>query len=100
MACNGCPFGCSEASEQAQNWGCLPTPMQIIEMKEKSGHNWACHSNENKICSGFVGFVKDMREFGSGDRTRYERLDLESGKLISYEEWYREGDDYAMKNAK
>ena len=38
--CVTCPFSSNEHAEQAQNYGCLPTPFEIIQMTVKSGHNW------------------------------------------------------------
>ena len=51
--CKSCPFNYeSEASHQAQNYGCLPSGYQILKIKDETGHNWACHSNNNRICNG------------------------------------------------
>lgn len=54
MACECCPFAFTDASGQVQNNECLLSPYDIIQMKWKSGHNWACHSNEKVICKGFA----------------------------------------------
>lgn len=85
--CVTCPFSCNEHAEQAQNYGCLPSPFQIIEMKRKSGHNWACHSNENVLCGGFAKFIKD----------ECPDLDIHTGNLISYETWYHQGEEAAIE---
>lgn len=52
MACTHCPFEFSDASEEVQNLGCLPTPHQIVKMKELTGHDWACHSKPTIKCRG------------------------------------------------
>lgn len=91
--CKHCPFAFTNESEYVQGLGCLPSPFDITQMKRKSGHNWACHSNEVKICSGFVDFIK---EYPSG---KYSDIDTSTGGLISYETWYHEGEEAALKEA-
>lgn len=48
--CDSCPNRSSEASEYAQNTGCLPTPFDIIKGVE-NGDVWECHSKTNKVCT-------------------------------------------------
>ena len=87
MACNSnctaCPFSTSEEAEQTQNWGCLPSPFEILEMKRTADKNWPCHEDETRICAGFVS---RCRELG---------LDYKSGPLASYQRWYHEGAEAA-----
>jgi len=97
MACECCPFAFTDASEEVQNYGCLPTPFDIIQMKRKSGHNWSCHGNENRICQGFVEHVKFMNEHGTVDKLM--DIDTSKGNLISYETWYYKGEKEAIIEA-
>lgn len=87
--CVTCPFAWNEESEYVQNLGCLPTPFDIVEMKKQSGHNWACHSDESKKCAGYVDHMKE----------HHPEIDTSTGKLISYDKWYREGPEAAMEQA-
>lgn len=49
-----CPFACSEASDIAQNYGCLPTAYDITIMRLQYGKTWACHSDTSRPCQGAV----------------------------------------------
>lgn len=105
MACKGCPFGYSDDSDIAQSLGCLPDPYRLIEIKKEYGHNWSCHQNDSKVCSGMVEFIADRTSedsFFSTPETRapYEGIDMSTGKLMSYTDWEQEGEEYAIKNAK
>jgi hypothetical protein len=63
--CKSCPFNFgSESSESAQNLGCLPSAQDILKLKDETGHNWACHSNNKRVCSG----LKKKRDTSSGKR--------------------------------
>lgn len=98
MACITCPFAFTDESEQAQNYGCLPTPLDIIRMKRESGHNWACHHNENQKCKGFEDFVKYNQE-SEFSVDKMKDIDTSTGNLISYETWCHEGPEAAIKEA-
>lgn len=54
-----CPFSFTAESEYIQNMGCLPTPMQIVAMRQYEGRTWACHSNPTKPCLGAIKFQQE-----------------------------------------
>jgi len=87
MCCNACPFAMTDESEIVQNYGCLPTPWDIIQLKKQTGANWACHCSTVekglKLCKGFVEWNEEMK-LG---------LDIkEEQPKIAYELWYSEPD--------
>lgn len=38
----------------AQDIGCLPSKTEIIKLKDETENNWACHSNNKRICQGLA----------------------------------------------
>jgi hypothetical protein len=88
-SCLCCPFNAPfvEEAAQAENYGCLPTGQEIVELKRKTGHNWACHDDESKVCAGLCAVAKESN------------LDLSTGGLMRYSTWYHRGQDSAVEEA-
>lgn len=55
---DSCPFAFTEESERVQNFGCLPSPLEIVAMRVYKKKTWACHSNPEVPCKGAVKFLK------------------------------------------
>lgn len=92
MCCSACPFAGSDESENVQNLGCLPSGYDILQMKRRSGHNWACHESKDgalKLCAGMAQTVHELDL----------PLDVKVGGLISYSTWFHQGEEAALAEA-
>lgn len=80
MTCYACPFAFTAESEQAQNYGCLPTLYEAMEL-QRSGINWCCHEDETKPCAGQVVFCHE-------ENIPYDK----NATLANYTKWYQTGE--------
>jgi hypothetical protein len=88
-SCPACPFNdaFTEMAAQAQNWGCLPDPGYLIELKRRTDQNWACHDDETRVCAGLCHAAKD------------HGLKLDTGGLVRYPTWFHFGEEAAIAEA-
>ena len=85
--CNSCPFNYTEESEMVQNYGCLRSKQEILELKDITGHNWACHCNNKRVCKG----LSIERDTSKG------KLYLQPGENIDFISWNEEDQKPILK---
>lgn len=75
-SCATCPFrdGETEDATTAQNYGCLPSWFDMVEMFDLNGIAMSCHGNDKKACQGLAG-VRDVTNV----------------KVKAYSDWYQNG---------
>lgn len=69
--CNACPFNDNEESIIAQNYGCLPTHKDMIDLFDTTNISLSCHDNDGIACRG-LSLVRDTSQT----------------KIKPYSEWY------------
>lgn len=53
--CSGCPFDLGqEDTENAYNWGCLPSIAEVATVCRANDQAWACHSAPKAVCCGYA----------------------------------------------
>lgn len=77
MPCNACPFndGWNEEATIAQNYGCLPTALDMIDLFQKTGLAMSCHNNDRRACSGLCNHIPESRR----------------ATVYPYSQWYQNG---------
>ena len=75
--CNSCPFNHTDEADYVQNMGCLPSPKDVLKIKDETGNNWACHTNNKRICEG----LKEHRDTSIG------KLHLQPGENTEFISW-------------
>jgi hypothetical protein len=74
--CDGCPFndGITEEATHAQNLGCLPTPLEMVDAAKNRQVAISCHMVQHKPCKGLS-----------------ESVSTEGMSVLPYSQWYRGG---------
>ncbi len=74
--CSACPFndGLTEEATIGQNYGCLPTKQDMIELMQQQGTALSCHNTLTVACVGLT-----------------EAVDTSKAKVLSYSDWYKDG---------
>lgn len=74
-SCNACPFndGLNEEASQLQNYGCLPSKQDMVDIFDKTGVALSCHDN-TKPCRGLASV-----------------RNIDVNKVLDYSNWYRIG---------
>lgn len=94
--CNSCPWAFTEESEIVQNYGCLPTPYDTIEVLKQHGAVWGCHYTSDsdgnlQPCNGLLLHLSNQFE-------REMRPDLPVIKgdeeVVDYSQWSTNDDYY------
>lgn len=57
---SACPFAFTDQSEITSNFGCLPAPADVINMRVHHGKTWACHERPNEPCAGAIRRLKEL----------------------------------------
>lgn len=72
--CQGCPFndGLTEEACEGQNYGCLPTPQEMISIHERYGVSLSCHDRQHMACVGLA-----------------ELVDTSEDEVCAYSDWYQ-----------
>lgn len=82
--CRGCPFAMTEESEQAQNYGCLPSIATIFNLMKIHNSNWSCHEQDGKMCSGYIAMCRDRN------------IAFKGKPMFASETWLRTGEEKIM----
>jgi len=57
--CDDCPWNFySAGSQMAQNYGCLPSPQEMVRINDEEGYALSCHENKSCICKGLAAQLK------------------------------------------
>lgn len=56
-----CPFAFTPESDQAQGYGCLPTPYEFIKAWKDKQLVVSCHEDITKKCVGFLIYAKEHK---------------------------------------
>lgn len=56
-----CPFAFTPESEQAQSYGCLPTPHEFIKAWTNMQLVVSCHEDITRKCVGFLIYAKEHK---------------------------------------